>query len=46
MLGVFADHHHATFAADDLALFTNRLDRGTNFHAVYLLCLGGAFAPP
>ena len=37
MLGVFADDHHATLALDDLALFTNGLDRGTYLHFGFLL---------
>ncbi len=37
MLGILADHHDAPFALDNLALFTNGLDRGTNLHAFYLL---------
>jgi hypothetical protein len=37
VLGVLADHHHATLALDDLALFTNGLHRGTYLHCVFLL---------
>ena len=32
MLGVFADHHHAALALDDLALFADGLHRRTDFH--------------
>ena len=39
MLGIFADNHHAAFALDDLAFFTDRLNRRTNFHVLYLLIL-------
>ena len=32
MLGILADHHHATLAADDLAFVANALHTGSNLH--------------
>ena len=32
VLGVLADHHDLALAADDLALFTNRLNRRPDLH--------------
>ena len=46
MAGILANHHHAAFALDDFALFTDRLHRGTNFHNNNLQIIGsGAFLP-
>ena len=45
MARVFADHHHATMSADDLALFTNFLDAGLNLHAGFSLVAVGNSTP-
>jgi hypothetical protein len=37
MLWVFADHHHFSAAFDDLAFFTNRFYRASDFHFFSLL---------
>src|SRR5919112_2255648 len=42
--GVLADHEHPPVAADDLALFAHRLDRGSYLHVPFRLAVprGGA----
>ena len=40
VLRVLADDHHMALALDDLALFANGFDRGTNLHAVFLHSYG------
>ena len=37
MLGILADHHQATLAANDFALFTHGLNGRSNFHLCNLL---------
>ena len=44
MLGVLADHHHATLALDDLALFANGFYRGSDFHLFFLPILSSSRA--
>ena len=46
MLGVFANHHYAALALDDLALLTNGLYRGTYLHVRFLLIGGRRQANP
>ena len=38
VLGILADDHHMTPAANDLALFAHFFDRRSDFHFVILLC--------
>lgn len=40
VFGVLADDHHMALALDDLALFANGFNRGTNLHAVFLHSYG------
>ncbi len=46
VLGILADDHHMALALDDLALFTNGLNRRTNLHWEILLesCRGWGYA--
>ena len=51
MLGVLADHHDLALAANDLALFADRLHRRTNLHVLlppygFLGCTGRGNAAP
>ena len=42
MLGILANHHHAAFALDNLALFADRLNRRTYFHNIHTFLVRGA----
>ncbi len=37
---ILAYNHHAPFALDNLALFTDGFDRGTDFHTLFLQFIG------